>query len=789
MDNDIQGISPYASDYVHDVETRVRIKAEWSDSWQTVDYLDAIGGEALTSPGIGQMRLRYRSGSILNAGSTSYRIFSLQELEGKKVQVQTVAHTGSGERTLWTGIITTESIQIFGDDNATTENQTIVAYEVGAILDRYTLEGALFEKTEGVAVVIGWMPDFNRRAQYGLSVLGNRSNVKINDAYVFSSDGAVWTNLNIIEYLLAAHPPPGMSFRITGQAEVLDTIVEVHKLEGMSLFKALDSLVDRFRGLGWRLIPDGDGAVSFEVFTLIEKDISVGDTTIPANENIIDNIVVDGDRGVDATITYTSDSQFDRVNVLGSLIKTCFTASITEGTLEKAWTAAEETAYKEPTPSENDERDAERQTDKHLRVYQAYRIPRDWDGESDTGTPAVHSVALPIINDDGTIDVTAAAERFLSEKMLSRAIPIETAAAISGAEPEYQAPIVALPKVGYVVATPIDTLSVDFVSFANGEGVGSLLETGLYTVTWTPPGGSAGTPVSVEDGETKNIAGVDTDKFVTVTRTGENALEGITDITISILWVQSETANANVRMLDSEMGLSIQPSINHILASGSFGTESNGSDIAPIYDYFGIIVTVAYDTDQRLKVRAKVGNFEDIAEPKTLTIPVPNAALWYLTPGTMVGITDGAIVRDAVGGILRDDSDRLRQIAALALAWYGERRAILNISWKRIINPGVLGSFVRSVSDSWNRRLSGTVITTISWNFEAQETGIETSFADIQFEKIITAKDIDKVQGDVAEMARYLGNLPSRITGGGGAGAGTATSNTLLWNEREQECG
>jgi hypothetical protein len=791
MGNDLQGRTPFASelDLRPDVATRVRIKDEWSDSWRTVDYLDALGGVAKVSPDIGQMRLLYRSGSIMNAGSVSYSTFSLQELEGKKVQVQTVSSPASGERTLWTGVITSESIQIFGDDNGATENQVIVAYEVGAILDRHTLKDCFIENVPGVSAnKIGHMKTFNRRASFGLSVLGNMSSLKINDAHVFSSDGAVWTNLDIITYLLVAHPPPGIAFRITGQPEVLDTIIDVHTLEGMSLFKALDSLVDPHRGIGWRLISDGDGDVSFDVFTLIDEDISVGDVTVPANDDIIDNIAVDGDRGITPTITYTDDSQFDEVEVVGGLIRSCFSVSVEEETLEPAWTAAEENAYRLVAPVTNEEKDAERQTDKHLRVFQVFRIPQNWDGEADTGTPATHAVALPTVNDDGTISVEAAAERFLFEKALARALPIETAAAISGAEPEYQAPIVALPVDTFVVTNPISNISVDFVSTANGPGVGTLSVESISSVAWTPPGGVKGAPVTLGSEETATIFGDDIRKYVIVTRSSADGLTGSATVTISRRWVQSETVGANVKMMDSEVALKIEPSINHILARDSFDSEIEGSDVEPIYGFYGLNVTVALDTDENIKVRAKVGNFEDIEEPKTLTIQVPDAFLWYLTPGTMVGITDGAIVRDAVGGILRDDSDRLRQIAALALAWYGERRAILDISYARITNPGVLGSFVRSVSDSWNRRLSGTVITSLEWNFESgqQKTTINTSFADIQFEQIITAKDMEKVNNDVAEMARYLGNLPSRFKGGGGDGSTVVNDNRVIWQETDE---
>lgn len=794
MGNTIQGISPYnlSRDIRPQVATRVLVKSEWGDSFQTVEYLDALSAETTVAPDIGRALLRYRYGEILNAPRTFYDFFDAQELDGKIVKIETVANTNNGERQIFLGIITSESNQTFGDDvGAASGIQTIAAYESTAILDRHTLEGAVFEVTPGVAAVIGNMPDFNRRAKFGLSVLGNRSAARINSAYVFSTDGAVWTNRDVVEYLLAVHSPPGLSFRITGQDAALDTIIETHSLEGMSLFRALNSLVDRHRGLGWNLIGDGDGVFDFNVFTLLDEEISVGDSTVPANDNIVDDLAVSADRGVQATVTYTSDSQFDRVNVIGAKIRSCFTVSFAGGALQQAWTSAEETAYEATVSEEDDaENDAERQTDKHKRVFQSFRIPPDWDGTSDTADPEVRAVALPTVNDDGTIDVTAAAERFMSQKALSRALPIEKSAAISGAEPEYLEPIVVFAKDTIVVTDPIPGLTVDFVSHANGVGAGTLIAVFTSIIAWTPPGGIMGTPVILNNGETKNIFGDDPTKFITVSRISAADLVGAATVTITRRWVQSETVPAGLRMTDGELGFLVEPTINHVLALGSFNSTIRVSGTEPIYDYFSINATVAYDTDERLKVRAKVEGFENIDEPKTLTIAVPDAALWYLTPGTMTGVSGGVIVRDTVGGILRDDSDRLRQIASLALSWYGKRRAILDISWKRITNPGVLGSLVRSVSDSWTRTISGTVITSIEWDFgtEEQTTRIKTSFADLQFEKLITRRDVERMRGEVLEIEKYLGNIPSRFKSGGG-GDTTIVETPIFWRENTGESG
>lgn len=690
----IQGISPYSSDYDirRDVATRILIKDTWDGTWRTVDYLVALSAEAMVAPGIGRATLNYRYGKILNAGETSWRNLEPQELVGKLVQIRTVGNSGNSSKTLWTGVITSETERLDGSDvGVISGEQNIIAYEAGHIVDRHALEGAYFEESSGVAAVINNLPDFNRPGRFGFFVLGNRSLAKIGGCYVFSGDNSVWTNYDIVEYLLTCHAPPGFTFRITGQPEPLAQIVDIHRLEGMSLWGALDSLVDRHRGLGWNLITQDDGVFDFNVFTLLDEPIGVGDAITPANENKIDNLQVASDRGASATITQTEDSQYDRVTVLGDYVKTCFSVSIADGTIEEAWTSTEETAYKTAVSTDNAENDAERQTDKNMRVYQAFRIPTDWDGMVGA------NVAVPSVRDDGTLDVSTVAKSFLANKSLDRALPIKSAAAVTGADPDYLSPIVA---------------------------------------------------------------------FENPTRANR--------------YEQTETVGATLKVADSELGFSVQPKINHILGFNHFDAVTDGSEIEPIYDWETLVATISFDTDERLRVRAKCENFENIEEPKTLKIFVPDATIWYMVPGTITGVTDGALVTNSTGGTLRDDSARLRQIAVLALAWYSNPRATIDITWRRITNPAVLGAMIQSVSNDYTRRISGTVVSSIEWNFVRQTTNLKTSFADIQFQKFITKKhDLIRLR-NMLHMEKYLGNLPSRFKAGGGT---TVSGDTTIWNE------
>lgn len=86
---------------------------------------------------------------------------------------------------------------------------------------------------------------------------------------------------------------------------------------------------------------------------------------------------------------------------------------------------------------------------------------------------------------------------------------------------------------GTSISNAISNLTVDYVSHANGEGDGTLDTPTVDTVTWTPPGGSAGAEVSIADGESKLVEGSDPNKFVIVSRTSTSDLSGTATVTLS----------------------------------------------------------------------------------------------------------------------------------------------------------------------------------------------------------------------------------------------------------------
>jgi len=88
---------------------------------------------------------------------------------------------------------------------------------------------------------------------------------------------------------------------------------------------------------------------------------------------------------------------------------------------------------------------------------------------------------------------------------------------------------------GNTVTSAIANVTIAYVAAANGAGAGSLNAPTADTLTWTPPGGSAGAAVTIANGETKILEGGagETNKYIRVTRTSAVALTGTATVTIA----------------------------------------------------------------------------------------------------------------------------------------------------------------------------------------------------------------------------------------------------------------
>ncbi len=80
-----------------------------------------------------------------------------------------------------------------------------------------------------------------------------------------------------------------------------------------------------------------------------------------------------------------------------------------------------------------------------------------------------------------------------------------------------------------IITDPIPAIRIDNIFPNNGEGTAQL-EVVAGQLVYTPPGGSAGTPLTIVAGETKTISGVDIEKALRVKREAGFAFEGTSSL-------------------------------------------------------------------------------------------------------------------------------------------------------------------------------------------------------------------------------------------------------------------
>jgi hypothetical protein len=621
------------------VARSVWAKRNWADAWTWLPYMDCRSAVETAAPSIGSARLRYEYGWIKRENYPVFAGWYPYALSGSYVQVRVGMHNVPGRHyPIWTGVAEIDEHQPHGTALWFQGPQEYTCHELTHLLDRVYIVGAY---TEGGYVDRALR--FNVREGRGLKRRGNRSQATGSEGvYVYGDAGDEWSNYEIIRHLVQYYGPDGLTFQIVGAWDSLVNVVEEWDFNGMSLFQALNKLIDERRGLGWCLRTNGEGPLYLQIYSILSEPVSVGDYSVPANA---DQTIVAFDGRIDGqpSIRINELARFDSLIVRGGPIYTTFSLSKADATLEPAWSAAQETAYKAGqttgTPEAADH-DTERKTKKFQAVYQEFRVPAAWDWQAGNGEGGDKHSAVPSVTWDCRIDTANAgsawSEGHTFERHLCKQVSINT----DTGDPEH------VPMLAFV-QNPEDATK------------------------WHPV----------------------------------TALDA------------AELTNARVRPGDRGLRVRIEPSsINHAAALNHWdgAAESNQE---PEYDHEKYIVTVQVATDTHLGVRASLPGVPVRETGRTKIIEYPSAVAWLVLPGTVLDVTDGALVRAADWETERDDSETLRAIAALAAAWYLQPRNEIAFTAQGVSIAHPVGQLVRGVASNWSLTQVGTVVTKREWDF------------------------------------------------------------------------
>ncbi|GMW03814.1 MAG: hypothetical protein AMXMBFR84_49480 [Candidatus Hydrogenedentota bacterium] len=420
----------------------VWFKRRWSDLYQWVPYAYCEKARQSVSPAVPEAILKFDYGDIKRE-DRNYRDIYLP-LIVQDAYVAVVAHDAFHTWQVWSGVVQLEQCNIHGQSTYLSGRQQFTAFGVEHLFDR-----AHISTSHTSAGVVDRPIKFNGQDAFGL--LGHGNYGEDGDGIPWFEDtGDLWSNLDIATYLVARFLPSDLTIEIVGATDALDTIFEEHNLRGMSVKQALDRLINRRNGLGWKLVvPFQDNAPLYiYVYSDLANSVSFGGTTIPANPDQI-VLYADGRLDVDPSFNHSAIEQYDQVRVMGGPISICGTWSVSDNprTLDPAWTLAEGIAYEDGAHSADPAvNDRARQSEALSHVFSRFRVPDDWDG-----TLGGYN-ALPAVDDLGNFREDLRAPLYRKDKRFSRHIPILEDAADTDVAPDFRRmfAVIDVPTLGFM---------------------------------------------------------------------------------------------------------------------------------------------------------------------------------------------------------------------------------------------------------------------------------------------------------------------------------------------------
>lgn len=699
----------------------------WADAWTETPLLrcDSLNDQAAPAHATAQLHYRYGQAILPEIGSrsadSSKASVAAGSLVGKYVKV-TVTGLGS-----WYGIIVDLNDDRTGEIGTTipsgVENYT--AYGLTLLLEKSSPIRQSVVKTPSGTATIGIAIPFNAgtdgRRDGSRVATGNFdttaecfSDSELTEAPDFP---AKWKASDAIDYLLANFPPKDKS----GTAQITFSLVASSALDfelpmmpydGMNLWDIINKLIPRQRGLGFNATVNGSEEVELNVWTHTASAISLpGGGTIPANTSTATYDITAAVNIQSANITTSAIQTYDQVVVYGNRTGSVFTVAAGDNIVED-WDSADETIYNLGASSspayatfDDNEKHAanadSRARDKLQRVYSWWRIPANWDGKGHTPSEGVDStsVAMWSLDSDGTPQLTTVGSYLVSGLRIENYLPMRAAADYSG------------------------SVSPDNDTDTQSEFIPPILIVGISEVLSSSESASAsssrGDIVRWVHGERLDAA------------------------------VDSEAANRRhrwnitTRIQTDAPGLIFQTNNapQHFFAADRFESQGPFEDI-PAGEEINTenwYATIYVTHQQRMKsVYPAAASVASGDVKRTLEIQVDDAYLDRLIPGTVVDLSYINVPSESDGGWLRDDRERLDDIARLAWMWYGTERQTLNLSFKAITTGFTVGTLITELTTNAGTESINTAITSVSFDLTNGVTTLQTHYNELDFVGLVT---------------------------------------------------
>ncbi len=696
---------------------KVFVKQTWAEDWAQKPCLFCNSMAKRASPETSSAELVYDYGIARQYDAAGLDVYAPLELANWYVKVQVDQFDASGNAIaplVWIGVVTDrgDARQGAAKDSQgkakPTGKQSFIAYGLEIFLEREIVRQSTVEAQDSFNVIevdVNRPLGFNEPAARSEDFLqANRSGQPgEKGAYVFAKELAgadEWSVRAIVEYLLAYRSPKNALGEVAIPFELdaanLGQLPDWNhpkiSVRRESVKDLIDAAISRKRLTGYYLDVDETASpakVKLYPFTFAQADVGIGTATIEANPN---QVSLDFDSAFDvdqATLKRSVAAQFDQVAVRGGRKGACCTVSFKDNNLAIDWDAAIETEYETAASTQGDYPTAWaekqqrnrlwRQADRYKRVYAWFAIPATWTGETGDGENGV--IKQPAIVKDDAFDQldTFWPPGFLLQPYL----PLLTDHDYTG------------DKIG--AGTVVDKTP----SGRQPERLRPLAFLKLVSNDGTTRYHHLEKPVESDKSDKYSLG--------------------------SAQW------HGSLRMQDRALGIELRThgAPQHVIAKTDF-SPADGSDKTPVADYRdNLIATVYLLTDHYLEVKhpETVAGNPDVVRLLEIDFG-EEGRLDYVAPNTVVGVSDGKLQRSN-GGYVRDDRDRMRQLAEAAYEWYREERQAFTLTYRQVSGAFKLGQLITQIGSGDTLEAVNTPITSIEWDLLAGTTTISTGFAEL----------------------------------------------------------
>jgi hypothetical protein len=528
-------------------------------------------------------------------------------------------------------------------------------------------------------------------------------------AAIFSGDTdpahcQTWSTRAIVEYLLAYHPPADVAGNVWLQWQLSDRAKtclpdwDSPKIQsdGRDLRSILNQLLDRRRGLSWRLDPYEDGAghcvVELDVFTFNDEMLVLpGGLILQANDDQT-TLELDAALGVDLQVLESAEHQVQQVLVRGARKRSVFSVSYPDGTLAADWQSADESAYEGGGPgagetdiSKREERVRDFRRGDHLRrVFSWFRLVENWDGKACDGQ-GVGGGPTPVFpaeqNADGQVETF-----YLPGLRFDHRVPAGLAVSGPNVSVDEEMPILALMRLDQPTShyQHVEALAAAAEVEGCGDGGGQCWSASVQAQPDAP-----GIIVRVHGGVGIAQHSIGGPAFTPLPQIDDPAEAD---------WKDNLIVTAMV--------------------------ELDGH------------VEAVYPPDDEVQQAGEAGLFSEVNRQVVIDLH-DKARLDWIHEKAVLGHEDGVLQYPPTGAYAwRDDRPEMLTLAQCAYEFYGKPRTALSLTFTGVVPLLRVGQLITTLGSDQDAEEVQSVVTAMSIDLVSGRTQYTTAFAELDFAEL-----------------------------------------------------